>query len=128
MKPPPPGYDPSLIKKKNRERLLGELLPYKRDSSSSQQPAADLAELEAPIPMDATPSSSQKQAARHFMKASRKKNQVSPSVSTSDFADTDCNDATNSGNQLVSPSKTRKFYLGTVEVSLDLLHFMVLGL
>jgi hypothetical protein len=59
QKPLPPGYDPSLIKKKKRERLLGELLPFKKHSSSSSLPATNPDELEASIPMDATSSSPQ---------------------------------------------------------------------
>ena len=104
LKPPPPGYDLSLIKKKKRERLSSELLPYKKHSSSSLLPIANLAELEASILMDATPSSTQQLIARPFIKASRKKKQVSPSV-TIPIADEHVSiDTTILGDQLVSPS------------------------
>jgi hypothetical protein len=52
--PTPPGYEPSHTKKK-RARLSGDLLPYKKISASSMMIAPNPAELESPIPMDATP-------------------------------------------------------------------------
>jgi hypothetical protein len=106
QKPPPPGYDPSLIKKKKRERLSGELLPFKKHSSSSSLPAANPDELEASIPMDATPSSPQQIAARPLIKVSRKKKQVSPSVSISATDEHVTLATIISGDQLVSPRAT----------------------
>jgi hypothetical protein len=75
--------------------LTGELLPYKKSSSSSLQIAATLDELEAPIPMDVTPNSTLQLPARPFIKASRKKKKVSPFVSLFVFVEQDFIDTTN---------------------------------
>jgi hypothetical protein len=53
--------------------------------------------------MDATPSSSQQISARPFIKVSRKKKQVSPSVSISAIDEHVTVDTTISGDLLVSP-------------------------
>jgi hypothetical protein len=86
--------------------LSGELLPFKKHSSSSSLPAANPDELEASIPMDATPSSPQQIAARPLIKVSRKKKQVSPAVFTSATDEHATLDTTFSGDQLVSPRAT----------------------
>ena len=84
--------------------MTGELLPYKKSSSSFLQLATNPDESEASISMDATPSSTQQNPARLFIKATRKKRQVSPSVSISVSVEQDFIDNTNSGDQLVFPS------------------------
>jgi hypothetical protein len=81
--PTPPGNVPSCSKKK-RARLSGDLLPHKKISSSSLLNAPDPAELESPIPMDATPQLNLQLPARTFFTASKKKKQVLSSASKSD--------------------------------------------
>jgi hypothetical protein len=80
--PTPPGNEPSCSKKK-RARLSGDLLPFKKISASSLLIAPDPAELESPIPMDATPQLNLQLPARSFFTASKKKKQVLSSVSKS---------------------------------------------
>ena len=80
--PTPPGFEPSPSEKK-RARLSGDLLPYKKNSASSMMKAPDPAELESPIPMDATTQLSLQLPAKSFFKASKKKKQVLLSASKS---------------------------------------------
>jgi hypothetical protein len=72
MKSTPPGYDPSLIKKK-RARLSGDLFPYNKISTSSNLKVFEPDELETHIPMDETLMHSLQMPTRSFFKASKKK-------------------------------------------------------
>jgi hypothetical protein len=99
--PSPPGCISSQLKKK-RARSSGDLLPYKKSSDSLLQKAPDPVELEAPLPMDATPHSTLQLPPRPFFKAVKHKKQV---LLPAPFSATELLDSSHlSGDHVVSPS------------------------
>jgi hypothetical protein len=102
--PSPPSCNSSQLKKK-RARTTGDLLPYKKRSDSLLQKAPDPDELEAPLPMDATPHSTLQLPARAFFKAAKNKKQVMlpTSISVSELYDR-LNSISVSGDLKVSPN------------------------
>jgi hypothetical protein len=100
----PPGYDPSLIKKK-RPRLSGLLLPHKKGSEFPHQPVSNPDEMETSIPMDIIPIPPINLPSRSFFKASRKRNKSIVSAPSTIPAELVTGNSIKVGDLVVSPNR-----------------------